>query len=201
MTIGYSPDIEDRKKKVPIRDRIDDGLEHKALVAIAHSHADNLYTNNIGHISEELENELEQLCKEYPKEIAIEWNGYCRPDIRWVLKQLMNSPLKLFNPNGEKFRYHHVNKKAESLAERHNLPLITNTDLHARDKQALNSMGRARIIVDVQGETPKDILYSMKSNIFSEKYDNVDKYVSLFHIFGVFGLPLMFSKLYNKPQS
>lgn len=191
-TIGHS--YNKSGSQIGIREIIDNGLENNALVVLDHPFVDNDKTKTAGHISYELEQEVEKLCGEYSGQIAVEWNGYCRPDVRKPLKHILN----LF---GKETRYHDVNKKAEELAEKMNLPLLADTDLHARNKDYLQAMGTARFIVDVEGETASEVIDSMKKNIFAGKYKNVKKYVSVPHLFGAFCMPVITPNIFKKPRA
>ena len=214
LTIGYSYD--EAKPETEIRKIIEKGLENKALVVLDHPFVDNIYTKTAGHISEELGVELEKLCSEYPGQIAVEWNGYCIPWMRLGLLPILNigdSFLGMvLNSLGEKglrsrfslpykTEYYDVNKKAEELAEKYNLPLLADTDLHARAKKALEAMGTSRFIVDVEGDFAAEIVDSMKRNIFARDHENVERYVSGWHLFRYFCLPVLFDKIFKKPRA
>ena len=197
LTVGYSfdqatPDTEMRKV-------IDTSLKHNALVLLDHPFVDNGETRTAGHISLEKEEELENICKEYSGQIALEWNGYCIPWIRSVLKPILNLL-------GHKTKYFDVNKKVEELSEKLNvdgyhLPVLTDTDLHARTKKQLLTMGTSRIITDLEGEYASDIVDSMKKNVFSGDYQNVKKYVSSLHLLGAFCVPILLPKYFFKPRA
>ena len=207
LTIGYSSNRVN--KDTEIRKVIDEGLENNALIILDHPFVDNnyprIYKNKeiklktAAHISEEKRIELEVLCKEYSGNIALEWNGYCIP---WMRKGLMLG----LNMLGVGLRYSDVNKEAEKLSERlksynYNVPLVADTDLHARKKKHLDYMGAARIITDVEGETGKEIMKSIKKNIFERKYENVKRYVSASHLLEAFCIPILFPKYFKKPRS
>lgn len=196
LTIGYSFDKADPVTE--IRKIIDLGLEHKALVILDHPFVDNGITRTAGHISENTERELGELCREYSGNIALEWNGYCIPWIRRGLKFVLNLM-------GQKVQYYDVNKKVEELSEKlhrdgYNVPVLVDTDLHARSKRQLSEMGTARLIMDVEGECASDTVCSMKKNIFAGNYENVKKYVSSFHLLGAFCLPVLFPWYFDKAR-
>ncbi len=197
LTVGYS--FNQANSQTEIREIIEKGLDHNALVILDHSYVDNGVTRTAGHISEVQEKELEQLCREYSGEIALEWNGYCLPGVRRALKCVLNAV-------GHKTRYHDVNEKAKELSERlkkenRNVPLVTDTDLHARSRWHLSAMGTARIITDVEGECASDIVRSMKNNIFAGNYKNVEKYVGLAHLLSAYCIPILFPKTFLNPRS
>jgi hypothetical protein len=198
LTVGYSMD--DANPKTEIRKVIDGGLANKALVILDHPFVDNVKTKTAGHISEKLEDELAKICTEYSGKIALEWNAYCIPWVRHGLKHLLNFM-------GFDVRYHDVNKKAEELSAElrgkgYNVPVVADTDLHARDKKLLQAMGTARIITDAEGETPAEVVSSMRKNIFKGDYKNVnEKPVSFSHAFSAFFLPVLFPKYFPKPRA
>jgi hypothetical protein len=195
-TIGYSMD--DATPKTEIRKIIDNALAHDAFVLLDHPFVDNGKTRTAGHIDSKLENTLTNICKEYSGEISLEWNAYCIPWMRQTLKHVLN----VF---GTDIKYHDVNKKAEELSinlaeEGYNVPIVADTDLHARRKSHLNYMGTSRIITKIEGETPRQVVSSMKKNIFDGNYENVKRNVSAMHLIDAFGLPVLFPKYYNKPR-
>ena len=197
LTIGYSLDQADSNTE--IRKVIDKGLDHDALVLLDHPFVDNSRTRTAGHIPDQLEQEVEKLCHEYSGKITLEWNGYCIPWMRRVLK----SGLNVF---GFDIKYYDVNKRAEELSQRleqegYNVPVIADTDLHARNKEHLLKMGTARIIADVKGETAKEVIESLRENIFSGNYKNVKEYVSSLHLVDAFCLPILFPKYFSKPRA
>jgi len=196
ITVGHS--VDEATPQTEIRKVIDAGLEHGALVLLDHPFVDNGRTKTAGHISAELEQELERICKEYSGQIALEWNGYCIPWIRNVLKNCLN----IF---GTGIRYHDVNKKAEELSEKlqkegYNVPVVPDTDLHARRKGHLKYMGRARIITEIDGETPREVVDSMKRNVFERRYEDVKKPVGALHLVEAFCLPVILP-YFRKPRA
>jgi hypothetical protein len=63
-------------------------------------------------------------------------------------------------------------------------------------------MGTARIITDAEGETPAEVVSSMRKNIFKGDYKNVnEKPVSFSHAFSAFFLPVLFPKYFPKPRA
>ena len=196
LTIGYSFDSANHKTE--IRKIIDNGLENKALVILDHPLVDNGETRTAGHISEEMTYDLERLCKEYSGQIALEWNAYCKP---WIRKGLQIG----MNLTGHNVNYHDVNKEMEELHEKlkkedYNLPIIADTDVHARDTKHLLAMGTSRIIMPVEGESAEEIVASMKKNIFNGNYENVKEYVDSLHILGAFCFPILFPNHFEKPR-
>jgi hypothetical protein len=197
LTVGYS--LKEATPQTEIRKIIDEGLNHDALVLLDHPYADNGKTRTAGHISEKMEQELEKICKEYSGQIALEWNAYCVPWVRWFLKASLNIL-------GHKTLYHDINKKAEELSEKmeeqgYNLPLLADTDLHARNKRLLKAMGTSRFITDVEGECASDIVSSMKENIFEGNYKNIKKTINIFHLLEAYCLPVLLPKYFKKPRA
>ena len=196
LTVGYSMD--DATPSTEIRKIIDNGLENCAFVLLDHPFVDNGKTKTAGHISHELEEELVSICKEYSGLVALEWNGYCIPWMRKVLKQGLNLA-------GVEVKYSDVNKRAEALSQLlstqgYNVPIVADTDLHARRKRYLQHMGSGRIIASVRGDTARDIVISMKQKIFRGDYVNQMKYVSSAHLIEAFCIPIMARKLFKKPR-
>lgn len=188
LTIGHS--IYSLKKDTEIRKLIDETLQKNAIPIIAHPFVDNGRTLTAGHISKEKEKELADLCSEYPGQIALEWNGYCHPGIRKVLKGVLNIM-------GQNIEYFDVNKKAYDFANspeiiKHKIPVVPGTDVHATNKKHLFIMGTSTLFTNIKGETPEDILNSIKENIFLKKdYAFADSYVSAAHLVSAFGIPVL----------
>jgi hypothetical protein len=193
LTIGHS--IDDATPGMEIRYLIDKGLEKNALVIIAHPFVDNGKTKTAGHISKESEQELEKLCGEYQGQIALEWNGYCNNFARWGLKNVLN----LF---GEDIKYFDVNKKADDyLVSKHNIRILSGTDLHARNINILRAIGASRIMVDVEGKHASEIVSSMKKNILDVRHYNTRKTVGLGHLIEAYGVPLLSEIMYKKSET
>jgi len=197
LTVGYS--FDDANPNTEMRKVIDEGLNHSALVLLDHPFVDNGKTRTAGHISAEMEQDLENLCKEYSGQVVLEWNGYCIP---WMRKELKG----VLNLIGQRTSYYDVNKKAEQLSEKlkkqsYVVPIVADTDLHARGKKQLSAMGTSRFITNVEGDSAKDIVNSMNRNIFDGNYENVKNYVSSFHLLEAFCFPVLFPKYFKKPRA
>ncbi|OIO63854.1 hypothetical protein AUJ69_00325 [Candidatus Woesearchaeota archaeon CG1_02_47_18] len=197
LTVGWARD--EANSQTEIRKIIDEGLEQDALVILDHPFVDNGVTRTAGHISAKQELFLEELCKEYSGNVALEWNAYCLPWVRFGLKVILNLL-------GQQTDYYDVNRKVEELSDRltkdgYNEPVIADTDLHARSKDLLLDMGTSRIIVDVEGECARDIVQSMKQKIFSGDYQNVKRYVGIFHLLRAFCIPILFHNHFEKPRA
>ena len=103
-------------------------------------------------------------------------------------------------------KYHDVNKKAEELsgklgAKGYNVPVLADTDLHARNKGQLGKMGTSRIISWLEGDTGKEVVASLVKNIFSGNYTNVKEYVSSSHLLGSFCVPILAPNFFFKPRA
>lgn len=197
LTIGYSKD--EVSTKTEIRKIIDDSLNKNALVILDHPFIDNIKTRTAGHISEKMESYLEDLCKDYTGLITIEWNSYCIPWMRKVLKSGLNS-------FGFKIQYYDVNQKVELLSKKlsllgYNVPVIADTDLHARTKRQLLLMGTSLITSNVTGDNTSEIFISLKKNIFTGNYNNIKRYVSSFHLITNFCLPVLMPWKYERPRA
>lgn len=197
LTVGHSMD--EALPKTEIRRIIDNGLQNDALILLDHPFIDNGKTKTAGHIPDKLEQGLESLCKEYSGQVALEWNAYCIPWIRNVLKHGLNLA-------GLNVKYHDVNKRAEELSERlrqegYNCPIVASTDLHARNKRHLQTMGTSRIITEIEGETARDVVKSIRKNIFSGDYGNVKKYTGSLHLFEAFCIPILLPRYFKMPRA
>ncbi|MBU1976350.1 MAG: hypothetical protein KKA62_00160 [Nanoarchaeota archaeon] len=204
VTVGYTYDS--AAPNTEIRKIIDYSLNNKALVILDHPFAENKITHTAGHISEEKEKELEELCKEYSGLIALEWNAYSVPWIRKGLKMALNS-LHLIAPNivGYKTKYHDINKKTEEFSEKlqregYHLPILADSDLHARTGWHLKTMGVSRVIAELNGECASEIVENMKKNFFSGKYENVKRYAGPGHVLSALCIPLLFPKIFKNPR-
>lgn len=199
LTVGCV--FDDVTVETPIEEIILRGIEKDALIVLDHPFVENAKTRTAGHISKKQEGFLEELCKKYSGEVVLEWNGYCVPWIRFGLML----PLAL---KGHEVRYYDVNKKVKQLSEKlkqhehkYNVPVVTDTDLHARDRWLLKEMGKARFITDVYGETPSEMVSSIKRNIFAGEYRNNERYVSSLHLLYGYCIPILFHKLFYKPRA
>jgi len=195
LTVGCS--IENYSQQ-EIKKVIDSALEKDALVLLDHIFVDNEKTRTAGHISEEKAKLVEKICKEYSGNVALEWNAYCIPWMRAVLQKGLNAV-------GKKTDYYDVNKRAEELSEKlkeegYNVPIIADTDLHGRSKRLMDTIGTSRIITDIEGETPNELLNSIKKNVFSGNYKNIKQYVSSAHLLEAFCFPILFPNYFWKPR-
>ncbi len=203
LTVGWSDDS--ATPETEIRQIIDTALRHGALVLLDHPFVDNEFTKTAGHISEEKEQLLEQICKEYAGEIAVEWNAYCVPWMRAALKYVVKG-LYRAGAVPHDCTYHDVNKKAEEFVEQlkqqgYNVPLIADTDLHGRTHRLLDAMGTAHITATIEGYKASEILASLKRAVFNGNYQNHTEYVSGLHLLRAFCFPIILPSLYAKPRA
>lgn len=177
---------------------IDYGLEKESLVVLDHALVDNGPTKTAGHISDETRYVLEDICEKYSGDIVLEWNGYCNPFARYLAMHWARR-------KGHKVEYHNVNKEVVKLSENlsargFNVPVIADTDVHARAGWLLFAMGKARIKVDVEGDNAYDILQSMKYQIFENKHEVVKKTVDPVHLFFAFAYQVLREDKVYKPR-
>lgn len=182
-----------------IRNVIDDGLEQSILLIFDHPFVDNSWVNR--EINQEKRKELEKICKEYTGNLALEWNGYCKPWLRKLLggKDVNNMVVEL-------------SKKLYN--EGYNLPVLADSDIHARSKSSLKTLGTGRIIANTYVKTGNTLIDSMKKSIFSygegKGYKNIKKTVPLTHFVFNFGIPYLnqkiseiyppFKKFFDRPR-
>jgi len=196
ITVGYSFEA---RQDAELRSIIDEGLKNDAFVIIDHPFVDNENTRTAGHISYQKEKFLEKICMEYSGQIALEWNSYCIPWIRAGLKPVLNAL-------GHNVEYHDVNSKAEVFSNSlymagYNAPIVADTDLHGRNKRLLSKMGTSRMIMDIEGESPSDVVKSIKKNVFERNHKNIKDKVSAAHLFEAFCLPMLFPGHFWKPRA
>jgi len=147
-------------KSTSVEGIIEEILEKGGLPIIDHPFADP--QRRFKDISKEKEKELINLCSRYKGKIALEWNGYCLPQIRKLLPGCSD-----------------INEKVEKLAEEMEIPLIPTTDLHAKNKSLLKEMGTCFIEIPIEN----DFLDSLKKNILSFNFKAHKGYVSKKHFF------------------
>jgi len=164
---------------------IDSALGDDALVVFDHPFVDN------DNLSKELgfckESFLRSLCIKYSGGLALEWNAYCKP---WIRKFLGGRD---------------VNNDVEDLSARlkeegYNLPVVPDSDVHARNKRLLGAMGSAFICSFLDCSSGKSLVSSLKKNIFSGDYMSVKDYVSTPHFVEAFGVPILFRDNFKDPR-
>lgn len=202
ITIGYS--YSNATPKTEMRKIMDYALNSGGLVGIDHGYVDNIETKTAGDISEEKELELEKICREYGNEVYLEWNSYSNPIIRSLLKIGLNAV-------GKKVRYYDINKRIKDLSKRLseegiNSPIVPDSDVHGRNYSCLKAMGISRISLNVNGSSPKEVLNSMKKQIFSGNYKTYEEYASISHILEAYCFPLVINglsknRIFQRPRS
>lgn len=119
--------------------------------------------------------ELVMICNMYKGRIALEWNSYCLP---WVRKLLSG--------------YSDVNSKIERLGEELKIPVVSTTDLHARNRRLLMAMGTSFVEIPFANIDLSKPLLSLKRNILSSNFKVRKRYVSFLHFVEAFGIPILF---------
>ncbi len=164
-----------------VRNSINCSLSQEGLTYIDHPFA--WIRNFRQEIPKHTEIFLEELCKDYSGQIALEKNGYCKP---WIRKALGGND---------------VNEMIEEFSERLgnemiNVPVIATTDLHAWHWRLLSALGKFHVEADVNLESGTKFVKSLKEKIFGREYLNIDeKYPSAAHFTLAFGIPYVKGRL------
>ncbi len=180
LTIGY-----DNIESQSTRKIIESALKQDSLVILDHPFVNINYVGK--EITEQQEKELGKICKEYSGSIALEWNSYCIP---WLRKIICGRDV---NENA-------INLSKKLASEGHNVPVVTDTDLHARNTTSLKAIGTGRIKSEVNLTSGRAIINSLKQNIFSGRYENNCKTVPPSHFIPNFALPYVLEKFYYRPR-
>ena len=162
-------------KSVNLEDIVEEILGKGGIVIIDHPFADP--PKKFQDIGPEKETELINLCLKYREKIALEWNGYCLPQIRRLLPG-----------------YGDCNQKTKELAEEFGIPLIPTSDLHAKNKKSLEEMGNSLIEIPKESVNLENLLNSLKENISAFNFKPQFGYVSLRHFIWNYGFPLFMKK-------
>jgi hypothetical protein len=124
------------------------------------------------------------LSSEYPHKIAYEWNAYCKA---WIWNLALGGD---------------INKRMEKAAEKYSIPVVADTDLHGWTEGLMKYMGKSRIKIK-NNDLDFNINYlipSIENAILQKKHENIKEYVSNFHFFKAFAVPIgrgiIVSKLY-----
>jgi len=150
LAVGY-----DHKNGVSgVRETIDNALNEGAFVGLCHPFV------NVGGfwdvfkpISPEKREELTELCMEYSKHVALEWNGLFGNCLLTCIR----------NPNQEVLNLSSVLLKNEFIN-----PVFTATDIHARIPLLLRGIGTSYIETDVDVSSGRTIVYSLKTKLFED---------------------------------
>ena len=172
-----------------LRETIDRGLERGLFVAIDHPFVD--VTTMKKPISNKKITELRKICKKYNNKIALEWNGYC---INWIWDVLK----KRYGINANEAVLDFSNKLKN---EGYNLPVFTDTDVHARNKLGLGAIGTSRILIprnNIDFSSGPEFIYSLKDSILNEKHENTYKTVGNIHFGFYFAIPQIFNKFFKR---
>lgn len=170
----------------PLYKMVEQAINQDLIVVLDHIFVSNKFLGT--EIDKEEERKVRKVCRRYSGEVALEWNGYCIPWVRELL--------------GGKDVNSKIIKLSETMKKHgYNVPVVADTDLHARSKRALNMIGTARIISEINLGSGKDIVKSVKNNIFSKKYENVYDTVPFFsHLLPYFAIPYLLGKFYHRPR-
>lgn len=176
------------KSDLNIEEAIEKALRDDCLVILDHPFADS--SNVRKGVSKEKEAYVEKICKRYSGNVYLEWNAYCIP---WVRKLIGGGD---------------VNKKvvmlSEKLAEQgYNVPVITDSDIHARYKWSLKEIGKASMLIKKQAgseNSGKAIISNLKESINNGKYKTSKMHVSFTHLLFNFALPFFLPNLYKRPR-
>lgn len=162
---------------LPMRNIIYQALEGGCFVVWDHPFANARYP--MFPVSKRRRDEIERVCKDYNNQMALEWNGYC-------LRQYwgMLGPFGL-DANRKVLEFSEMLKQ-----QGYNIPVVTDTDLHGRDKNSLREMGRARLIADIDTTSGRDIVQSLRNSVFTGSHQNTYRTVSLRHFILYFMIPL-----------
>lgn len=170
------------KPRVSITEIIETSLEKGNLVLIDHPYADNKSLASHRDISKQKEEELVKICGGYSGKIALEWNSYCRPEFR------------ILPGSGD------VNQKVINLSEKlrkedgHNVPVVADSDIHARNEVLLNDIGLTYIECDIATNSGDAIISSLKENIFANRHKNNFVYIPRKHLIFGYILPNLFKR-------
>ena len=178
-----------------IRRNIDSALSDSSLIAIDHP----LVAPNYADINAEREDFLFNLCEQYSNKIALEWNGYCIPELR----EGINTALLPVRLAGRDIRFGDVNQQLEVFEERLeiekiNCPMIADSDLHARFPRDLEWIGTANIEARIDGTSGLSLQKSLKDRIFAHDYSLEEGYVSKTHFIFSYGLPVIMGRIGNR---
>ncbi len=179
IVIGY--------KGVPIhrtsKETIDNVLENNAFVYFDHPYVncDDLRKD----ITDEQEDLLELLCHIYQEKIALEWSAYCNPGLR-----------KFLGGTDVNEKAIHLSTLLHQLG--HNVPVVADSDVHARKKWLLNALGTAYVKTDLDLTSGRAAVNSLTNNIFNGNYENYRDYVSLSHFIDALAIPFVLNLYRNR---
>ncbi|MBI5148932.1 hypothetical protein HZA33_04605 [Candidatus Pacearchaeota archaeon] len=185
LVIGNTEGI---KQGQSLEQNIEKALENGAIPVIDHPfvHA----TSPRKGICKEKRKKLSDVCKKYHNNIALEWNSYCIP---WIRRMMLGNDA---NYDLEDF--------AEGLFWEAGdyVPVIADSDVHARNKSLLQEIGAGHIIIDgVDCSSGQKAILGLKEAIKEGEdfgYRNNKKCVSFTHFIRAFGLPLVLNLTKNR---
>jgi hypothetical protein len=140
----------------------------------------------------------------YSGRIAAEWNGYCGGwywnPIEWLGRLGINLQGGI-NVNQE------VMRLSQRLAKQgYNIPIVTDTDVHARTSGALDAIGTGRIEVDdIDFTSGRTIIDSLRRAVFAGDHQNTYRTVPVItHFIPYFAIPYLLNKIgidiYKRPR-
>lgn len=160
---------------------IESALEHECLIIFAHPFV-NMNSIRLKNLGFEGVLAVEHLCRRYSRNIAVEWNGYCKPWVR-----------RLFGSKD-------ANELTKRLFGNHNIPVVAATDVHAFNRGLLSAIGTAYIETEIQPDSGDAIVASLKDNISSGNYKSHEAYISFAHFIKAFAMPYLFEKCFKRAE-
>jgi len=155
---------------------IENSLAQDALVVVDHPFVQ--WDNPILEITPAQEKKLEELCRRFSGRLALEKNGYCNPTTRILLGGIdVNEQVAVFS--------------SDLYSQGSNNPVISTTDLHARNPRLLKAIGTASIEADLDTSSGSNFVRSLKSRVFGRAYKNKHNYPSFIHFAEAFGIPIL----------
>jgi hypothetical protein len=163
-------------------DSIIDVIKQKKLTILDHPFVDATCATRA--VNDETNAFIEHLSSKYHDKIAYEWNAYC---LAWIWNLALGGD---------------INKRMEKAAEKYNIPVVADDDLHGWKENLMQDLGKSRVRIN-DSDLDFNINYlipSIEDAILQKKHENIKKYVSNLHFFNAFAVPigkaLIMQKLY-----
>lgn len=195
LVIGKTSDLRPYNS---IMHNIETGIKNNAIVSIDHAFADAKHAYRP--IDSKKKKELEEIAKEFQDEIVWGWNGYCKPYIRKLAKNLLDP---FSNPGclGTDANQELENFGKEMKEKGCKVNIVADSDIHARAPAALKEIGKAgHIKIDenkIDFSSEEKMLSSIKRSLKEGEnigYENHKGYVSSLHLARYFILPYIFRR-------
>lgn len=144
--------------------------------------------------------ELLGILRDYSGYVCMDINALCKPYVKKIAGFLTKI---LFNNRGGSDTNMKTKKIQAKLSSKgYNVPLLTNTDIHARYPFLLNEMDRALVYFDksdVDQASGEGLIKSIKESIFNGKYSlkTLNPEVSFLNFAAGFGLPYIFPGFFD----